>query len=239
MSDEIYQSEFVKRLFNKMSTSYERMNFICSFGFSIRWRKQFLNPIQTTNNTIEIIDLLTGMGETWNSLKLKFPNSNIQALDFSTEMLEHASRKNKRYYNNKISLLNENILENKLPSDYFDIVVCSFGLKTFNNEQIEILALETKRILKKGGQFSFIEVSKPDNKVLQRMYKFYLKRTIPILGRILLGNPSEYRMLWKYAEKFENAKNANEIFRTVGLKTNYNSYFKGCATGFSGHKNEI
>ena len=98
------------------------------------------------------------------------------------------------------------------------------------------LALETKRILKQGGQFSFIEVSKPENVILQKLYSFYLGRVIPVLGKLLLGNPTEYRMLWQYTVKFKNAKQAAEIFSSVGLKTEFNSYFFGCATGFSGCK---
>jgi hypothetical protein len=58
------------------------MNFITSFGFSIRWRKQFLETFKQTNQKAEIIDLLTGMGETWNATKNKLPNSNLTVLDF-------------------------------------------------------------------------------------------------------------------------------------------------------------
>ncbi len=49
-----------------MSSSYERMNFIKSFGFLIRWRRQFLAPFKQTKHKAELIDLLTEMGETWN-----------------------------------------------------------------------------------------------------------------------------------------------------------------------------
>lgn len=48
------------------------MNFITSFGFSIRWRRQFLDPLKPTKQKVEIIDLLTGMGETWNATKKNF-----------------------------------------------------------------------------------------------------------------------------------------------------------------------
>ena len=34
---EIYNPAFVKNLFNSMSKSYNRMNYITSFGFSERW----------------------------------------------------------------------------------------------------------------------------------------------------------------------------------------------------------
>jgi demethylmenaquinone methyltransferase/2-methoxy-6-polyprenyl-1,4-benzoquinol methylase len=236
MTDSIYNPEYVKGLFNRMSSSYERMNYITSFGFSIRWRTQFLEPLQSKTDKIEIIDLLTGMGETWGAVKNKFPNAKLSALDFSTEMLKNAKKNSEQHFDSNVLLLQQDILKNDLPSNYYDIVICAFGLKTFDTEQLQILATETKRILKKGGQFSFIEVSKPTNKFLKQLYSFYLGQIIPILGKLLLGNPTEYKMLWRYTDKFVNAKIAEEIFNNQGLTTKSNSYFYGCSTGFSGHK---
>lgn len=238
MENNIYNPEYVKGLFNKMSSSYERMNFITSFGFSIRWRRQFLETFKQTQHKAEIIDLLTGMGETWNATKNKLPNSTLTVLDFSDGMLKYAKQKSETKYNNEIIVLQQDILKNKLPSNHYDFVTCAFGLKTFNDEQLNVLALETKRILKSGGQFSFIEVSKPNNRILKTLYGFYLGKIIPILGRLLLGNPEEYKMLWQYTNKFDNAKKATEIFANTGLKTEFNSYFYGCATGFYGTKTD-
>ena len=92
MENNIYNPEYVKGLFNKMSSSYERMNFITSFGFSIRWRRQFIETFKQTNHKAEIIDLLTGMGETWNATKNKLPNSNLTVIDFSDGMLKYATQ---------------------------------------------------------------------------------------------------------------------------------------------------
>jgi demethylmenaquinone methyltransferase/2-methoxy-6-polyprenyl-1,4-benzoquinol methylase len=236
VENNIYKPAYVKELFNKMSSSYERMNFITSFGFSIRWRRQFLENFKTTKDKVEIIDLLTGMGETWNATKKKFPNSKLTVLDFSIGMLKYAKEKSELKFNNEITILEQDVLNNQLPNNHYDYVTCAFGLKTFNDEQLQVLALETKRILKQGGQFSFIEVSKPDNKFLRLIYKFYLGKLIPILGQLLLGNPEEYKMLWLYTNKFNNAKKAADIFAQTGLITNYSSYFYGCASGFSGVK---
>ena len=236
MTEPIYNTEFVKSLFNRMSSSYERMNYITSFGFSIRWRAQFLEPFESTKDKIEIVDLLTGMGETWGAVKNKFPNGQLTALDFSTEMLKNAKHKSEKHYQNKVLLVQQDILKSDLPSNYYDIVICAFGLKTFDNEQLQVLAAETKRILKAGGQFSFIEVSIPSNKIIKIVYNFYLAKVIPIIGKLLLGNPSEYKMLWRYTNKFGNANKAAEIFTNQGLKTRSNSYFYSCSTGFSGQK---
>ena len=239
MKDNIYNSDFVKGLFNRMSSSYERMNYITSFGFSIRWRTQFINNFVQTKHKAEIIDLLTGMGETWKATKHKLPNSNLTVLDFSAGMLKYAKQKSKLKFNNEITVIQEDILQNELQSNYYDFVTCAFGLKTFDEEQLENFAITTKRILKLGGQFSFIEVSKPENKFLNFFYGFYLGKIIPILGKLLLGNPEEYKMLWEYTNNFENAKKASLIFENAGLKTEYISYFAGCATGFCGQKIKI
>ncbi|MBP6738960.1 MAG: class I SAM-dependent methyltransferase [Leptospiraceae bacterium] len=127
-------------------------------------------------------------------------------------------------------------LQNTLPSNHYDIVICAFGLKTFNPEQLKALAIETNRILKPGGKFSFVEVSKPESFILKFFYGFYLGNIIPILGRLFQGDPTAYEMLWQYTQKFVNAKSVTDIFRSVGLTANYNSYFYGCATGFSRYK---
>ncbi len=231
-----YNPKYVQELFNNMSGSYERMNFITSFGFSIRWRRQLLKPLEETKRHVEIIDLMTGMGETWHALNRKLPNSKITALDFSEGMLKYAIQKSSTKFEDKINVLQQDVLNNQLPNNQFDYVICAFGLKTFNSEQLRILALETKRILKPGGEFSFIEVSKPNNPILKALYGFYLGKVIPILGRLFLGNPEEYKMLWRYTNQFGNAQTTSEIFKNTGLKTNYNTFFFGCASGFHGSK---
>jgi demethylmenaquinone methyltransferase/2-methoxy-6-polyprenyl-1,4-benzoquinol methylase len=219
-----------------MSSSYERVNYITSFGFSIRWRTQFLNNFQKKNTEVEIIDLLTGMGETWKATKKKFPDSQLTVLDFSEGMLQYAEKKNKEMFNEQIIILHQDVLQNQLPANRYDFITCAFGLKTFNDEQIKKLAKETKRILKEGGQFSFIEVSVPENRLLRMLYCFYIGSVIPVLGKLLLGNSEAYKMLGRYTSRFENAKNATALFKKEGLDVQYQSYFYGCATGFTGTK---
>ncbi len=236
MQESIYSPDYIKRLFNGMSKSYERVNYLTSFGFSLLWRKQFLSDFAATNDRVEVIDLLTGMGETWAVVLHKLPNATITALDFSTGMLQQATHKNKAHFDGKIHILQQDILENNLPTDYFDFVVCAFGLKTFTDEQLKSVAATTQRILKKGGQASFIEISVPENRVLNAFYSFYLSAVIPVLGKVLLGNPIEYKMLWQYTQTFKNAQNAALIFADTGLQLKYKRYFLGCATGFVAQK---
>jgi len=233
---DIYAPEYVKQLFNQMSASYERMNFITSFGFSILWRKQFIAQLSDSTKEIAVLDLLSGLGENWTLLRKKYPNASITALDFSEEMVRKSTLKNELHFDNKIDIIQENILQHHLGEQQFDLVFCAFGLKTFNPEQWERLAEILQRILAPQGQFSFIEISVPSNPFLKLFYQFYLSKVIPVLGRLFLGNPSDYKMLWTYTKQFNNSQNVNAIFKKHHLQTQYKRYFFGCASGVTGKK---
>lgn len=234
MKEDIYQPEFVHQLFNGMSTSYERMNYLTSFGFSLRWRSQFVRRLPATSAPVRIIDLMTGMGEIWGMLRRRWPAASVDALDFSEGMLSHAEKKNKRHFNSEVKLLRQDVLQNNLPDGSYDLVTSCFGLKTFDAAQVSRLAAETRRLLRPGGHFAFIEVSSPPNVVLRFFYALYLGRVVPVLGWLMLGNPREYRMLWRYTSRFVNAREAKAIFEQAGLSVTFDNYFFGCATGIHG-----
>lgn len=233
---DIYNSEFVEDLFNKMSGTYEKMNYITSFGFSSRWRKQCVNSVHHKEGHV-VADLMTGMGECWKPILKKVGKSGkLIALDFSEGMLSHAKSRLNKWEDHQIEVLRENVFDNSIKSESVDSVISGFGIKTFNNEQLKSLAEEISRILKPNGSFSFVEVSVPKSKILRSFYMFYLKKCIPILGKLFLGNPETYRMLGQYTSNFENAEITTQIFKDSGFEVEYKKYFFGCSSGIVGRK---
>ena len=234
MEKEIYDFDYIEDLFDRMSGSYERVNLITSFGFSARWRRQFVKQAGITKGD-HVVDMMTGMGECWAPiLGLTGQEGKVTAIDFSDGMLQTARKRKTKINAKNIQILKRNIFDNNLEDSSVDVVVSGFGLKTFNDQQLEQLATEVKRILKTGGRFSFVEVSTPSNRIFRSLYMFYLKRLIPILGWMFLGNPDTYRMLGVYTERFKNARHVAEIFRNAGLQCDYVSYFYGSASGITG-----
>ena len=233
---EIYEPKFVEKLFDKMSSSYSKMNYITSFGFSERWRRQCVEEIEIEKGKI-VVDLMTGMGECWKHIfKKSDNNSKLIGLDFSTEMINRAEKNKGKFEKSKIEILKENVFENSIANETADFVISGFGLKTFNDEQLGKLANEIERILKPNGKFSLIDVSVPKSKFLKPFYMFYLKNIIPILGKIFLGSQETYRILGIYTEEFGNSKNVYQIFNKPEFEVEYVEYFYGCASGIKGRK---
>ncbi|UII25822.1 class I SAM-dependent methyltransferase [Fulvivirga maritima] len=180
--------------------------------------------------------LMSGMGELWSSInKSSIDVIEINAVDISPKMTSIA-KGNLSRTNGKINLLQQDVLNNSISSNTADIVVSSFGLKTFNLEQLTKLAKEISRILKPGASFSFVEISVPPNPFLRLFYMFYLKVIIPIIGFLFQGNSGDYRMLGIYTSKFNNCKNFQRELTQAGLEANYQALFFGCATVTWGKK---
>ncbi|WGD35697.1 class I SAM-dependent methyltransferase [Olleya sp. YS] len=234
---DIYNQKFIEELFNKMSGSYERVNYITSFGFSERWRRQCVKSIEIKKNDT-VLDLMTGMGECWKPiLNTIGVNGKLIGLDFSEGMLNMAHKRRSKYPNYQIKLLKENVFKNTIQNNSIDSVISGFGLKTFSDKQLHDFSDEVNRVLKTNGSFSFIEVSVPKNKLLKFFYLNYVRFFIPILGFLFLGNPETYKMLGVYTSKFNNAERVKEIFEKKGFNVEYINYFYGCATGIKGQKN--
>jgi ubiquinone/menaquinone biosynthesis methyltransferase len=233
-AQDIYDPQFVVELFDEMSGSYERMNYITSFGFSARWRRQLVDQVQLRPGDV-VADLMTGMGECWKPiLKRIGPSGQLLALDFSEGMLRFARQKMRKYPQRQIIILKEDLFHNSIADHSVDAAISGFGMKTFSPQQLHRFAAEVARILKPNGHFCLMDISVPQRSWLRWPYMFYLKRIIPFLGRVFLGNPENYRMLGIYNEHFVNAKKVAEIFAQHGLEVRYVEYFYGCASGIVG-----
>jgi len=180
---------------------------------------------------------MTGMGELCPGISVHIgPLGKVIAVDNSSIMCKKA----RQYQGGKLActvdVLEADALRSDLPDNSADIVISSFGLKTFSNDQIKMLATEVRRILKPNGQFSFVEISIPQLRLLRTPYLFYLNKLIPMIGRLFMGNPNNYRMLGVYTLAFNDCRSALLAFLDAGLDTESRSFFFGCATGLVGRK---
>ncbi len=235
-TEPIYEPAFVQQLFDEMSATYGAVNLVSSFGFCRRWRHQCVAQIDIPTGSC-VVDLMAGMGELSPLIARHVgPAGSLIAVDYSSVMCEKARRFQDGRLECGVDVLEANALSSDIPDHCADVVVSSFGLKTFSDDQIKRLAREVHRILKPGGLFSFVEISVPPSRLLQTPYLLYLNKLIPIVGRLFMGNPDTYRMLGVYTLAFRHCQSAALAFRKAGLETEIRSFFFGCATGLVGRK---
>ena len=234
---DLYDPRFVGKLFDEMAGTYGLVNTLSSFGFCIFWRRQCLNLVDWRPGDA-VIDLMSGMSELLPGiLKRTGGQTTVTAVDLSPTMCKLAhDHVHRRGAQHQTKILQADALRLDLPDASADVIVSSFGLKTFSDGQTAELARQVYRLLRPGGRFAMLEISIPPAAILRWPYLFYLRHCIPPIGRIFLGNPDNYRMLEIYTSAFGNCTHARAAFENAGLETRMSRLFFGCATAIHGRK---
>ena len=233
----IYDANFVQDLFDSMAGTYGVVNLISSFGFTYFWRRQCVRGSGQLPDASSGYDLMSGMGEIWGQFLKHYPGvGKLTAIDFSDSMIQGSLAQKDRMKTDRIEIIQADALGESVAPDSADFIVCCFGLKTLSIAQREIFAGRVAAALRRGGRFSFLEISKPEAWLLRVFFLFYLKLIIPIIGRVFLGDPANYRMLGIYTEHFGDCRAFGDQLKARGLTVAYRSFFFGCATGLTGSK---
>lgn len=237
-TEDIRSREFVATLFNEMAQTYGIVNMISSLGFAYIWRRNAVNQLPPSSK--RIIDLMAGGGECLVHIERRCAeDAEICFVDWSEVMCDRARATVARSKSKNSTVIHSDALDVPDENESFDAVVSTFGLKTLRDEEIGELATEIMRLLSPGGIASILEFSVPELPVTRPLFKLYVKYYVPFLGRIFLGNPDNYRLLWKYTEEFGNCQKVVERFRSAGFTVRYETYFLGSATQIICEKNTI
>jgi demethylmenaquinone methyltransferase/2-methoxy-6-polyprenyl-1,4-benzoquinol methylase len=233
---DIYDPAFVKGVFDRCSGRYIAFSYVCSLGFTERWRRQCVEALPDAIGP-QGLDLMAGTGEAWPHLLRRFPHTQlITAVDISSGMHLRAMARLHRHRANKIAFIEDDVLQSDLPDASADFIISTFGLKTFNADQHARLAALVARVLKPGGAFSFIEASDPKGWMLRPLYRLHLRGVLPLIERTLLRGAQDFSMIGEYTNAFGDASQFGRLLEAEGLEVRLRRYFFGCATGVAGIK---
>ena len=109
------KKEFVREMFDNISSKYDILNHLLSFGIDIYWRKKFVNNLNIKNNDT-ILDMACGTGDVGLEI-IKHFQVQLTNIDISQKMLDIAKKKAQSRKLNNITFIQgdaENIpLENE------------------------------------------------------------------------------------------------------------------------------
>ena len=163
--------------FSNIHKFYDLLNSLTTLGFDKSWRKQAANKLIPGN----VLDLGSGTGASYSNLK----NLDVTALDPDEQMLSLNNFEKKIVGKGEELPFNENS---------FDNVLCCFVWR--NVDDTEKTLSEVYRVLKPGGKFILLDMTRPKKTFYKLIHKIGTYILLHFVGLITL-NLEEYRFLYK------------------------------------------
>jgi demethylmenaquinone methyltransferase/2-methoxy-6-polyprenyl-1,4-benzoquinol methylase len=227
----------IRRMFGAIAPRYDLLNHLLSFNIDRywRWRTTRLVPPEGSE---PILDLCTGTGD----LALAYDraaggHTPVFGADFCPEMLVRAVTKTrKRRATERIRYLEADAQRLPFGDDEFQITTVAFGLR--NVTDADRCIAEMARVTCRQGSVAILEFSKPRHWLFGRLYRFYFRRLLPLIGQLLSRSPDDaYRYLPASVLEFPDGEELANRLRSHGLgDVRWYPFTFGIATLYVGKK---
>ena len=226
------KTELVNSVFSSVSQKYDLMNDIMSFGVHRIWKEKFIDWMNPSQNS-KLIDVASGTGDIAKIFSKRNQNlSDITCIEPNNDMFREG-KKNLIDFKN-IKWIKSTAEDLPVPNETYDFYTISYGIRNVSN--INKTLKEAYRVLKSGGRFMCLEFSKIDNELINFFYKSYSK-TIPIIGKYVVGTSKPYEYLVNSIDSFYNQNQLVELMTNNGFsKVEYRNLSNGISAIHSGWK---
>jgi len=210
----------VESMFDNISSNYDSLNRVISFGIDQSWRKKVINMVKASGAQ-SALDIATGTGD----LAIALAKNNIDkvvGLDISKGMLDVGRQKIKaQQLSDKIEMVQADSEALPYEDNTFDAITVAFGVRNFEN--LDKGLQEIHRVLKPKGIFVVLETSNPTKFPFKQGYFLYTKFILPVIGKIFSKDKSAYAYLSESASVFPFGEAFNNILKKNGF-INVNHY---------------
>ncbi len=229
----------IRRMFGQIAPWYDFLNHLLSLNIDKRWREKTAKLVPPGSpDAGPILDLCTGTGD----LALTYDRAAggrvpIIGADFCHEMLVRAAQKaTAAGASGRVRFIEADAQALPFPPDTFQLVTVAFGLRNITDPDRGLA--EMVRVTRPGGRIAILEFSRPRHWLLGRLYRWYFRYALPLVGQILCRNrESAYRYLPESVLKFPDNEELAAKLRGRGLTdVKYEPLTFGIATLYVGVK---
>jgi len=226
------KNKLVNSVFSEVHKKYDLMNDIMSLGIHRAWKEKFIDWMNPQPET-KLIDVASGTGDIAKLFSKKTKKlGQITCIEPNSQMLNQGKKRLKKY--NNIKWINAPAEKIPIKDNTFDYYSISYGIR--NVSDINNVLKEALRVLKPGGRFMCLEFSKIDNELLKYLYKQYSK-TIPFIGKLIVGSNKPYEYLIESIDKFYNQEELAKLIKDNGFSNvEYRNVSNGISAIHSGWK---
>ena len=201
----------VRAMFDRIAGRYQLMNALMTFGRDRAWRRAVVLAAALPAGG-RLLDLASGTGDIALEALRLVAGVRVTAADFSLEMIRIGRR---RPGGDRIAWCAADALSLPFADAGFDAVTSGYLLR---NVADRVGAFrEQARVVRPGGRVVCLDTSPPPASPLRPIVRLYLRRIIPLLGRLIAGDRSAYAYLSASTEGFKAPDELAAIMREAGL----------------------
>lgn len=205
------RAAYVRRMFGRIARRYDLMNRLMTFGQDRRWRRYVVAQADLPAQG-RLLDVATGTGDIAFETLRQRPAAEVVGVDFATEMMRVGQA---RPGGERVRWINADALTLPFRSASFDAVTSGYLMR--NVADVSGAFREQMRVVRPGGRVVTLDTSPPPRNLLRPFILLHLRVIIPLLGRLIAGDPSAYTYLPESTQAFKTPEELAAIMREVGL----------------------
>jgi demethylmenaquinone methyltransferase / 2-methoxy-6-polyprenyl-1,4-benzoquinol methylase len=199
---------FVAAMFGRIARRYDLMNTVMTAGQDRAWRRVVAEVALAAGYAQPaVLDVGTGTGKLAQAILKAAPAARVVGIDFTESMLRMAPI--------GLRLAAADALQLPFPNAQFDAIVSAFVIR--NLADVPAAIAEQIRVLKPGARLVVLETTPGPPNLLRPFYRFYFRRLVPLLGRLIAGDPSAYTYLPESTLAFLEPSRLADVLRQTGL----------------------
>ena len=196
------KSDRVRRMFNAIAPTYERVNRVFSAGRDVAWRRRAVKQACVHGGDV-VLDVACGTGDFLRAFAaVPDPPRRLVGCDFATQMLTLAAARGP----SGSAWCEADALRLPFADGSFSVVSCAFGVRNF--QSLDAGLAEMARVLAPGGRAVILEFTRPASPCFRALYEFYARRIMPFGARFVSRERTgAYRYLPESVVSFPPAEN--------------------------------
>ena len=201
-------------MFDAIAPRYDLLNRVLSAGIDRRWRRLAIAALDLTGREV-LLDVCTGTADV--ALQGRASGaSRVVGIDFAAAMLAIGRRKvvaaNEA---GRIALVRGDAGRIPMRDATADAATVAFGIR--NVQQPDVACREIARVLRPGGRLAILEFGVPRIPGIKRLYLWYFKYLLPLIGRTVSGHRRAYSYLPQSVRAFPPPAEFVTILRQAGF----------------------
>ncbi|WP_193163083.1 bifunctional demethylmenaquinone methyltransferase/2-methoxy-6-polyprenyl-1,4-benzoquinol methylase UbiE [Microbulbifer hainanensis] len=206
----------VADVFHSVAARYDVMNDLMSGGIHRLW-KRFTIELSGARPGQTILDIAGGTGDlTARFSRIVGPEGQVVLADINESMLKVGrDRLLDRGIAGNVVPVQADAQYLPFPDNTFDCITIAFGLRNVTDKDLALRSM--LRVLKPGGRLLVLEFSKPQSKLLEKVYDQYSFRLLPFMGKLVADDADSYRYLAESIRMHPDQETLKQMMQDAGF----------------------